>query len=84
MYLQWERFVAWPAGLVLLWAFGKLLAPVSAYIRRHMRDGKLKRFLLTPAGARWGSQQSGDAADTAVSGRGAKQVIDRLPPPLEK
>ena len=81
MYIQWERFVAWPAGLLLLWAFGKILAPVSKYIRRHMRDGKLKRFLLTPAGARWGSQQPGDA--TVLPDR-QERVVERLSPPLEK
>lgn len=82
MYLQWERFAAWPVGLILLWAFGKVLAPVSTYIRRNMRDGKLKRFLLTPAGARWGSQQPGDTSDAAVPPNRSEQVIKRLPPSL--
>jgi len=82
MYLQWERFAAWPAGLILLWVFGKVLAPVSTYIRRHMRGGRLKRFLLTPAGARWGSQQPGDTTDTAVPVNGQQRAVERLPPPL--
>lgn len=81
MYIQWERFAAWPAGLVLLWVFGKILAPVSTYIRHHMRDSKLKRFLLTPAGARWGSQEAGD---TAVPPDRQQGVVERIAPPLKK
>lgn len=77
----WLRLAAIPAAIVIWIALGYLLAPVSKAVKRWIPDGKLKRFLLTPAGARWGSEQPGDAA---VSANRDKQVVERLPPPLKK
>lgn len=77
----WLRFSAIPVAIVMWIALGYLLAPVSSAVKRWMPDGKLKRFLLTPAGARWGSQQP---RDTAVLPDRDKGVVERLPPPLKK
>lgn len=77
----WLRIAAIPAAIVMWVVLGYLLAPVSKAVRRWVPDGKLKRFLLTAAGARWGSQQPSDA--TVLPDRD-KRVVERLPPPLEK
>lgn len=77
----WLRLAAVPVAIVVWIALGYLLAPVSAAVKRWLPDGKLKRLLLTPAGARWGSQHSSDA--TVLPDRD-KGVIKRLPPPLKK
>lgn len=77
----WLRIAAIPVAIALWVALGYALAPVSKAVKRWMPDGKLKRFLLTPAGARWGSQQPGDA--TVLPDRN-ERTIERLPPPLEK
>lgn len=78
----WLRIAAIPVAAVAWVVFGYVLAPVSKAVRRWMPNGKLKRFLLTPAGARWGSQQPGDTTDTAVPVNGQQRVVKRLPPPL--
>lgn len=77
----WLRLAAIPVAIVMWIALGYALAPVSKAVKRWIPDGKLKRFLLTPAGARWGSQQPGDA--TVLSDRD-EHVVERLPPPLKK
>lgn len=85
MHIDWMRFAAWPVAILTLWGFGKLLAPVSTFVRRHMRDGKLKRFLLTPAGSRWGTElPPGDRTESRVLADWHKGVVERLPPTLKK
>lgn len=85
MHIDWIRFAVWPLAILMSWGFGKLLAPISTFLRRHMRDGNLKRFLLTPAGSRWGTQlKPGDRTESTVLTDWNKRIVDRLPPPGEK
>jgi hypothetical protein len=77
----WLRLAAIPVAIAVWVALGYVLAPVSKAVKRWIPDGKLKRFLLTPAGARWGSKQPSDAA---VLPDRNERVVERLPPPLQK
>lgn len=76
----WLRLAAVPVAAVMWVALGYVLSPVSKAIKRWLPDSALKRFLLTPAGARWGSQQSGD---TTIAPNRHESVVKRLPPPLK-
>lgn len=77
----WLRIAAVPVAAVAWIGLGYALKPVSKAVKRLIPDGKLKRFLLTPAGARWGSQEAGD---TAVPPDRQQGVVERIAPPLKK
>lgn len=80
----WLRLAAVPGAIVLLAVFGYVLAPVSRAIRRWMPNNKLKRFLLTPAGARWGTGPGEKAApESRVLTDWNKRIVERLPPSRE-
>lgn len=76
----WLRLAAVPVAAVMWVALGYVLAPVSKAVKRWVPDGSLKRFLLTPAGARWGSQQP---SDTAIPPDRHESVVKCLPPSLK-